>query len=217
MRPAADPDMPFHDLLPILLGWMVAIVSPGPATLAITGSAMEGGRAPGLALAWGVVTGSAVWGLLAGLGLGAAMLSDAWIFALLRYAGAGYLGWLAWKSARAALRPGATRMARPVADGLRRVWARGALIHLTNPKAVLFWGAVFALAVPADAPVAVLWQVGLACLATSAVTLSAMALLFSAPPVARAYLRARRGFDAVFALLFALAALKILTAPLSAS
>ena len=57
--------MPIHDLLPILLGWMVAIVSPGPATLAITGTAMEGGRARGLALAWGVVTGSAVWGTLA--------------------------------------------------------------------------------------------------------------------------------------------------------
>ncbi|MCB1360468.1 MAG: LysE family translocator [Rhodobacter sp.] len=209
--------MPIHDLLPILLGWMVAIVSPGPATLAITGTAMEGGRARGLALAWGVVTGSAVWGTLAGLGLGAAMMSHAWTFEVLRYAGAGYLGWLAWKSARAALRPGAARPRHAGDESLRRAWARGALIHLTNPKAVLFWGAVYALAVPADAPASVLWEVGLGCLATSMLTLSAMALAFSAPPVARLYLRARRGFDAAFALLFGLAALKILTARLSAS
>ena len=206
--------MPLSELLPILIGWVIAIASPGPATLALSGTAMEGGRGPGLALAMGIVTGSAVWALIAGMGLGAVMMSHDWAVGLLRYAGAGYLAWLAFKSARAALRPGAAVARAAGAESLRHAWARGALIHLTNPKAVLFWGAMFAVVVPPDAPGWVLWQVGLSCLATSTLTMTLLALGFSARPVAAAYLRLRRWFDGVFALLFGLAALKVLTARL---
>ncbi|WP_068301244.1 LysE family translocator [Pararhodobacter sp. CCB-MM2] len=207
--------MPLSELLPVLIGWVIAISSPGPATLAITGAAMEGGRARGLAMAWGVVSGSAVWGLVAGMGLGAAMMSHAWILEILRWAGAAYLLFLAWKSARSALRPGDAAARAVPAETSRRTWARGALIHLTNPKAVLFWGAIFALVIPQGAPVWVLWEVGLACLATSVLTFTGMALAFSARPVASAYLRARRLFDAAFAALFGLAAIRLLTARLS--
>lgn len=207
--------MPLSDLIPILVAWVIAISSPGPATLAITGTAMGAGRARGLAVALGVVAGSAAWALVAGMGLGAAMMSHAWALEALRYAGAGYLAFLAWKSARSALRPGAAAARDAGAESLRHAWARGALIHLTNPKAVLFWGAVFAVAVPPGAPASVLWQVGLSCLATAVLTFTTMALAFSARPVARAYLRARRWFDAAFAVLFGFAAFKILTARLT--
>ncbi|PWE27851.1 amino acid transporter [Pararhodobacter marinus] len=207
--------MPITDLLPILVAWVIAIASPGPATLAISGTAMERGRAHGLALAWGVTAGSAVWALVAGAGLGAAMVAHAWLVELMRYAGAAYLAWLAWKSARSAWRGGGVAQARVVEGSLRRSWVKGALIHLTNPKAVLFWGAVFAVAVPAGAPAWVLWQVGLSCLAVSVVTFTLMALGFSAGPVSRAYLKAKRGFDAVFAALFGFAAVKILSARLA--
>jgi len=207
--------MPLNELLPILIGWMIAIASPGPATLALTGTAMQAGRARGLAVAMGVVTGSAFWALVAGMGLGAAMMSHAGIVEALRYAGAAYLAWLAWKSARAALRPGDAVVREAAPESLRRAWARGALIHLTNPKAVLFWGAMFAVVIPADAPVWVLWQVGLSCLAVSVLTFTGMALAFSARPVAAAYLRARRWFDGAFAVLFGLAAVKVLTARLA--
>ena len=207
--------MPISDLLPILVAWVIAISSPGPATLAISGTAMERGRAHGLALAWGVASGSAVWGLVAGAGLGAAMLAHAWLVEVLRYAGAGYLAWLSWKSARSAWQGGGAAQVRVVEGSLRRSWIKGALIHLTNPKAVLFWGAVFAVAVPSGASAAVLWQVGLSCLAVSVVSFTLMALAFSAGPVSRAYLRAKRAFDAVFAALFGFAAVKILTARLT--
>ena len=71
------------------------------------------------------------------------------------------------------------------------------------------------VAVPTGASAAVLWQVGLSCLAVSVVSFTLMALAFSAGPVSRAYLRAKRGFDAVFAALFGFAAVKILTARLT--
>jgi len=204
--------MPFVDLLPILIGWIIAISSPGPATMAIAGTSMEGGRARGLAVAWGVASGSVMWSLIAGLGLSAAMLANLWLVEGLRYAGALYLGYLAVKSARSAMRPGGLKAQASDAETLFSAWARGALVHMTNPKAVLFWGALFAVAVPAGSSGWVVFEVGAACLTTSFLTMTLMALAFSSRPVARAYIKARRWFEATFAVLFGFAAFKILTA-----
>jgi threonine efflux protein len=48
------------------------------------------------------------------------MLANGWIFELLRYAGAGYLLFLAFKSARSALRPGSLTMQEIVAPASPR-------------------------------------------------------------------------------------------------
>ena len=72
----------------IVLGWMLAGGSPGPATLAITSTAMGQGRRAGLALASGVLIGSATLGFAAALGMAAVMMANAWIFEVIRYVGA---------------------------------------------------------------------------------------------------------------------------------
>ncbi len=181
--------MPLHDLIPILIGWAIAIASPGPATLAITGTALDAGGRAVWRWRWALLPGRLSGRSIAGLGLGAVMMGHAWMIEALRYGGAAYLVWLAWKSARS---PGARGAAvNGVAPG-RRLQARGALIHLTNPKAALFWGAMFAVVIPVGSPPAVLWQVGLSCLAVSVATFTLMALAFSSRPRGAGPARARR-------------------------
>ena len=80
---------------------LVATGSPGPAILAIAGTSMTSGRSAGLAVASGVTTGSWMWSAMAAFGLGAIMLSHVWLFETIRIAGAGYLLFLPFKSARA--------------------------------------------------------------------------------------------------------------------
>ncbi len=46
--------------------------------------------------------GSLIWSISAALGLGAIMLANAWVFEIIRYFGAAYLMYLAYKSARSA-------------------------------------------------------------------------------------------------------------------
>ena len=204
------------ELALIVAGWVLAISSPGPATLSVMASAMENGRREALAMAMGVVSGSAMWALSAGLGLGALMVSHAWTIEVLRYAGAGYLAWLAFKSARAAVRPAKASGQTPRAPlGMRRAWFRGLMIHLTNPKAVLFWGALFAVVVSPEAPGKDILTVGAACLTSSVFVFTGFAMVFSLGPVRRTYLALRRWFDGAFAILFGAASLKILTARLT--
>ncbi|MEL7132029.1 MAG: LysE family transporter [Pseudomonadota bacterium] len=198
----------------ILLAALLAGASPGPATLTIAGTSMASGRRAGLAVAAGVTTGSFMWSVSAAFGLGAIMLANAWLFEIVRYAGATYLGWLAIKSARSAWM-GATLRVPPITPrSVRGHYAKGLALHLTNPKAILFFGALYSVGVPAGTSVTALVTVILAVGALSFTVFHGYALIFSSAPMTRAYARAKRGFEATFALFFGAAALRILTAKL---
>jgi threonine/homoserine/homoserine lactone efflux protein len=198
----------------ILLAALVATASPGPATLAIAGTSMASGRRYGLALAAGVTTGSLTWSVATAAGLSAVMLANAWAFEIMRYAGAGYLLFLAFKSARSACAPGALQTARIKTPTLKSAYRRGLVLHLTNPKAILFFGALYAVGVPAGSSPATLALVIAAIGLQSLLLFHGYALLFSSPPLTAGYAKLRRWFEAVFAVAFAAAGFKILTARL---
>lgn len=192
----------------VLLGWLVAGGSPGPATLTISGTSMEHGRRAGLTVATGIVCGSAIWGVSAGLGLSALMIANAWVMELVRIAGALYLMWLALKSARSAWRGGEVQRARPAQS---RLFVKGLALHLTNPKAILSWGSIYAITLAPGAGPAAVWTLFATLSCGSMLVFFGYAILFSNARVARAYARSRRWFEACFALLFGAASVKLLT------
>jgi threonine/homoserine/homoserine lactone efflux protein len=203
------------DLPLILLAALVGAGSPGPSNLAIAGASMEGGRDRGLALASGVSTGSLFWSVSAALGLGALMLAHGWLFEVIRYFGAGYLAFLAFKSARSALRPGLMKTTGISPKTTRRAYAKGLGLHLTNPKAILFFGSLYAVGVPQGSSFTDLAIVIAAVAIQSTLIFHGYALIFSSQAMTIAYTRMRRWFDGVAAVFFAAAALKILTARLT--
>jgi len=199
----------------ILIGWAIAGGSPGPATLAISGTAMSAGRSAGVAVASGIVAGSASWGIAAALGMSALMLANAWVFELIRYVGAAYLLFLAVKSLRSAFASGSSKSGMDaVVQSHERLFLKGFLIHITNPKAILAWGAIYAIALPSHATPTAIWQLFALLITTSTVVFIGYGVLFSQPAVVRAYVAAKRWFDVAFAILFGVASLKILTARL---
>lgn len=199
----------------ILLAALMATGSPGPATLTIAGTSMTSGRSYGLALAAGVTTGSLMWSVAAAAGLGALMLAHGWVLEIIRYAGAAYLLWLAFKSARSALTPGDIKTTDAAATSLGQAYMKGLALHLTNPKAILFFGSLYAIGIPHDAPPAALALVIGAVGLQSATVFHGYALLFSNRFITRVYMKLRRAFEAVFAVAFGVAGVKVLTARLT--
>ncbi|MFT6675483.1 MAG: threonine/homoserine/homoserine lactone efflux protein [Sulfitobacter sp.] len=196
----------------ILFAAFIAAGSPGPATLAIAGTSMSSGRRSGLALASGVTTGSFIWSIAAAFGLGAVMSANAWLFEVVRYIGAAYLLWLAVKSARSAwlgnrIQTKALKQITP-----RRAYAKGLALHLTNPKAVLFFGALYAIGIPHGTAPSALILVILAVGIQSMLMFHLYALIFSSAPMAAAYGRAKRWFEGFFALAFGGIAVTVFTA-----
>ncbi|MEP1765052.1 MAG: LysE family transporter [Sulfitobacter sp.] len=203
--------MPLEVNLPlILLAALVAMISPGPATLALAGTSMASGRTSGLALASGITTGSLMWSVAAALGLGAVMLANAWVFELIRYFGAAYLMFLAYKAARSAFSD-KDLATKSFTGGKRSLYAKGLALHLTNPKAILFFGSLFSLGVPAGIGAQelalVIASVGL----QSFLVFHGYALLFSSQAMTNFYLKLRRWFEGAFAIGFGAASFKILT------
>ncbi|UWQ83475.1 LysE family translocator [Leisingera caerulea] len=203
------------NLVLILAAAFLGAVSPGPATLTIAATSMQHGRKPGLALAAGVCTGSLIWSVSAAFGLGAVMLANAWMFEAVRYIGAGYLMYLAIRSARSALRPGAPPLRASAVPTLRSAYGKGLALHLTNPKAVLFFGSLYAIGLPPGTPVSALLVVMAAIAVQSTLIFHGYALLFSSQEASRIYLRLRRGFEAAFAAAFGAASWQILAARFS--
>lgn len=195
----------------ILFAAFLAAGSPGPATLTIAGTSMSSGRTAGLALASGVTTGSFVWSVSAAFGLGAIMAANAWLFEVFRYVGAAYLGWLALKAARSAWMGTrlSTRPLPPIAPA--RAYAKGLALHLTNPKAVLFFGALYAIGIPPGTPPGALVTVILAVGIQSLIMFHLYALIFPSAPMTMLYARAKRGFETFFALSFGAIAFTVLT------
>lgn len=199
------------NLLAILAAALIAMVSPGPATLALAGTSMASGRRAGLALASGISTGSLTWSLAAALGLGAVMATHVWMLEILRYLGAAYLLFLAYKAARSAL-SGKDPATKSIVGNSRALYLKGFALHLTNPKAILFFGSLYSVGLPSGISGWSLVLVVVAVGIQSTILFHAYAFLFSSPAIARLYLKTHRGFEGVLALAFSAASIKILLA-----
>lgn len=198
------------DYLLILSASFFAVASPGPATLAIASTSMDQGRLKGAVLALGISSGSLVWSLSAALGLSAIMQANAWVFELVRYLGTAYLLFLAYKSARSALSCDQTRYRRVAKLSLKKAYWRGLLIHLTNPKAILFFASLYVVAVPENVKFTELLSLNALIVLQGFVVFQSYAWLFSIDKMRFGYLKLRRVFDVVFALAFGAAGAKVL-------
>jgi threonine efflux protein len=200
------------DVLIAYSAYFVGTASPGPSNLAIMSLAMSAGRRAALTFALGVVSGSFSWALLASLGLSAVLATYSECLTAIRIAGGLYLLWLGVKSARSAWHPAplATR-AEQSGEPLGRLYLRGLLLHLTNPKAVLVWLSIVSLAMSPASGTSHTLPVVLGCMAIGVAVFSSYAVLFSTASARRIYVAIRRWLDGSLALMFGIAGIKLLT------
>lgn len=197
------------------LVYLVAVISPGPAVMAIASTSIAEGRRSGLVMAAGVFTGSLTWAMAASIGLAAVLTHYAGVLQVVKIAGGLYLLYLAFKALRSASRkgdPGQAAIATAAqARSLRRTFLIGYAIHLTNPKAIFAWLAIISLGLPEGASAEAVALIVGGCLLTGLTVFTGYALLFSTGPAFRTYRAARRGIDATMGVLFAAAGVKLLT------
>lgn len=188
---------------------VVGVMSPGPAVALLLGIGAGQGRPAALATALGIATGAGILALATALGLGLLMQEIAWAGSALRWLGAGYLAWLAWKSLRKALaspRVGVTRIAP---QPLPRLFLTGLGLQMTNIKAMVFWMAAVSAGPAQNAPPPVLLVFALGGAAISLAGHGFYALLLSSRPIRLAYDRARRGIEATLGAFLGLMALRM--------
>jgi threonine/homoserine/homoserine lactone efflux protein len=124
-------------LLPFLAAALALNLTPGADMTYVIARSATQGRAAGIAASFGIAAGSFVHSVLAALGVSALLQHSETAFLTVKYAGAAYLLYLAWKAVRAGGR--AMSVEHTLARvSLWRVFAEGALTNLLNPKVALF-------------------------------------------------------------------------------
>ena len=162
------------DLPTYLAGLVLIILLPGPNSLYVLSAAARLGVRAGYRAAAGVVCGDTVLMTLSAGGVASLLSASPLAFAVLRYAGAGYLTWLAVGMLRAAWsgwRRRGTVPTSPEAAGAaegdaphpvpatrtapadrERPYRRALVASLLNPKAILFFVSFFVQFVDPDYP-----------------------------------------------------------------
>lgn len=130
------PDWP-QLLLFIAAGWLLNL-TPGPDVLYIVSQSLRSGVRAGLVAALGIFAGCFVHVAIAAVGLGALLAASAMAFAVVKFIGAAYLLWMGVRLLRAT-RPGWASSAAPGEADLGRVFRRGFLTNVLNPKVALFF------------------------------------------------------------------------------
>jgi len=148
--------MPFSTWIIYAAVALAAIVCPGPAIfLAISNSVAFGWRRVAFS-SLGNIIGLLGVSCLAMAGLGALLKTSATVFTAVKLLGAGYLIYLGlkqWRSRGSVF----SRAAGEDSGGARsngQIFLQGLLIALTNPKAILFFTALFPQFIRSDEPLA---------------------------------------------------------------
>jgi leucine efflux protein len=188
------------DLPTYLIGLVLIVLLPGPNSLYVLSVAARRGVRAGYTAAAGVWCGDTVLMVLSAAGVASLLQANALLFGIVKYAGAGYLTWLAIGMMRAAWSLWSTRQEKadaqnPEADApaaIERPYRRALVISLLNPKAILFFISFFVQFVDPAYAYPALSFVLLGALAQLASFLYLTALIFSGTRLAAAFRRRKR-------------------------
>ena len=180
--------IPLAALIAFAAALAVVTASPGPSIAAMIARVMAGGLKPALPFLAAMWLGEVIWLSAAVMGLSFLAQQFATLFVLLKYCGAAYLLWLAWKAWTA---PDTLAQGETAAAGAPlKMFAAGLAVTLGNPKIMVFYLALLPSLVDLAAVTALGWfELAAVALAVCVVCDMAWALLAAR---ARLLLKSRR-------------------------
>jgi threonine/homoserine/homoserine lactone efflux protein len=132
------------DLLPewsafsvFLVAALAVGVSPGPGMLYAVARGIGQGSGAALVSVLGLSTGAFINCLIAALGMSAVLAASALAYDIVRYLGASYLLYLAYRIVRT--RDEGIAVGRLHTEGLGRIYLQGIVTNIVNPKSALFY------------------------------------------------------------------------------
>lgn len=150
------------------------VATPGPSTIFLLNNAIVYGAGRAIVALSGDLVAIVILASLSAAGVGALLATNPALFAVLRIAGAAYLLWLGALYFRAP--PVVQEHAEPPGAGTA-LWLQSFWIGISNPKAVLFFAALFPQFIPADGGRDLLTVLVIAFVTTKLIVLGAYAMV----------------------------------------
>jgi len=177
----------------------LAVVAPGPDFAVTIRQSVRFGRLIGVITALGIGAGISVHVLYTLLGVGALMHSAPWLLNVAKVIGGGYILYLGINLLRSKAQAARTDFGQAVDEfpqqSLAKAFMVGFLTNATNPKATLFFLAIFTTVVSASTPLKIQALYGLWMCSVNALWFILVSLLFSSERVRQAFLKMGHWFE----------------------
>jgi threonine efflux protein len=191
-----------------LLHWVV-LVTPGANVLLVAQLAAAGHRRSACYAALGVTTVALTWAAMAILGVNAVFAAHPKLRLALQALGGAYLCYVAWRLWRSGSSAAQAHHA-PLAAGA--AFRLGFITNIMNPKSALFFGSVFATALPQTPSPLLLASAVALVFANALVWHMLLAVGFSHPRVQAAYASQRQRLSRLAGVVVGLLGLRLLIA-----
>tara|TARA_R110002124_G_scaffold114535_62_gene269894 strand:- start:8836 stop:9447 length:612 start_codon:yes stop_codon:yes gene_type:complete len=134
-------------LLTFTIAYAIAVLVPGPGVAAVVARALGGGFRGAFPMVLGILAGDLVYFMFAVFGLATIASLFGPIFVVVRWAGAAYLLYIAYRFWTA--RPGAEQM-KPRNEAWLKTFLAGFSLTMGNPKTIVFYLAILPTVIPLD-------------------------------------------------------------------
>ncbi len=201
--------------LKVAVAHMLAVASPGPDFAMVVRQSLAHGRRAAVWTSVGIGSAILVHVTYALLGIGILLRTYPVAFTAVKFLGAGYLAWIGAKALMSRPRHGladapfgsAQAVTRPAEPAPRAAWMTGFLTNVFNPKATLFFVAIFASLIDPATPKVIQGGYGLWMAATTMGWFVLVSVFFTRERIRSAFLRGGHWIDRVMgAVLIGLAA-----------
>ena len=185
-----------HIVLTVLVLYIAIVVSPGPNFALISKLALRGEKTTAWGATLGLACAATFCAVLAIAGLSVILERIGWLTRAVQIAGGLYLVWLgiqSWRHAGTAAQnegtdANGTDQHRTLA--FLRGFRIGGIVNLSNPKGIMFFVGLYAVAVPPDAALLTKSTILAASFAVEVVWFGLVVSLLSSVPARAVYVRA---------------------------
>jgi RhtB (resistance to homoserine/threonine) family protein len=189
---------------------ILAVISPGPDFAMVVRQSIAHGRRVAVWTAIGIGSAILIHVSYALLGIGILLRTYPLAFAFVKYVGAAYLAYIGVRSLMSRPRtempspsgPAAAEIAAPALPTPARAWTTGVLTNVFNPKATLFFVAVFASLVDPRTPKLVEAGYGVWMSLSTMAWFALVATVFTRERMRRAFLRGGHWIDWAIGVVF---------------
>ena len=189
--------------LVVAVAHLLAVASPGPDFAMVVRQSITHGRRADVWTSIGIGSAILVHVTYALLGVSVLIRTSHLWFSVAKYLGAAYLAWIGAKGFMSRPRrelagapPGAEAdLARPAEPAARAAWATGFLTNVFNPKATLFFIAIYTSLIDPATPKVIQAGYGLWMSLTTAAWFTMVSFFFTREDVRRAFLKGGHWID----------------------
>lgn len=194
----------------VAVAHILAVISPGPDFAMVVRQSIAHGRRIAVWTAVGIGSAILVHVTYALLGIGILLRTYPVAFAAVKYAGAAYLAWIGVKSLMSRPRTempspssrAVADIASPAIPSAGKAWVTGLLTNIFNPKATLFFVAVFASLIDPATPKIVEAGYGVWMSVSTMAWFVVVAIVFTKERVRQAFLRGGHWIDWAIGVVF---------------